>query len=426
MSTFAIATLGCKVNSYESEYYHENLVLAGFQPTKFSEIADIYLINTCCLTDVAVSKSKKLINRAKRLNPVAFIVVVGCLVQVYRQEVDKLAGVDLVCGSAGKKDLVKLITENYTKKQTKALRIEAPFADFEDLTINDWQKTRAFLKIQDGCNQHCSYCIIPQARGPHRSADITQILASAEKLSEKHREIVLVGIHTGHFGNEKATNLCALLKELAKLPNLQRIRLSSIEMTEISDELIDLMANERKIARHLHIPLQSGCTAILQVMNRPYEANGYLERLQTIKSCLPGISISSDIMVGFPGETEDKWQASYQTILACDFSFLHVFPYSARANTGAATMKNQVAPLIKKQRVTELLAYSQRQHEKYQRKFVGKEVEVLVETGKDNWAFGHSSEYLPIEISGTASRNELVKVKINNYSDHHLIAERIT
>ena len=409
MSSFAIMSLGCKVNNYESASYREGLIQAGFIELSFHEIADIYLINTCALTNVAAAKSKKMINRAHRLNPEAFICVVSCLVECYPEELKKLP-IDLMIGNSGKKDLVEIIKANYNKKQPLIIPQKTTELQFEELPVSDYDQTRAFLKIQDGCAQNCSYCIIPQARGRERSLKIEKAIKAAEVLSLRHKEIVLTGIHTGRYGNDIDCDLKSLIKELLKLPKLERLRLSSIEITEIDDELTKIIKENTKLARHLHIPLQSGADKILQEMNRPYTSEEYLKRINRIREAVPAISISTDIIVGFPGESHKDWEASKAFIDKCDFSFLHIFPYSARINTTASSMGNKVDDVTKKDRVKELLDHSRQQFQKYQSKFIDKELSILIETNKDNESFGHSSEYIPVFIPGEYPINTLIKV----------------
>ncbi len=422
MSSFAICTLGCKVNSYESAYYRQSLMSYGFKEVAFSAVADIYIINSCCLTNVAVNKSKKMIKRAIKLNPQAFICVVGCLVQIFQEELLREVRVDLLVGSYGKSQLAKAIAENYQKKSEPPLSISKTSESFEDLPITSYPHTRAFLKIQDGCNQNCSYCIIPSARGAERSLPLALAVKNAQALAENHREIVLVGIHSGRYGLDINSDLSNLLQQTLQIAKLQRLRLSSIEMTEISTDLIALIKKEKKMARHLHIPLQSGSDEILRAMNRPYTTQQYQEKIKILRQHIPDISISSDIIAGFPGEDENLWRQSRQFIEECDFSFLHVFPYSARIKTKAADLSNQLSPEVKKQRVKQLRQYSQQQYEKYQKSFLGKELEVLVETHKDGNSWGHSSEYIFVEIAGVHPKNSLVKVKAETWQKGHLLA----
>lgn len=412
MKTFAIITLGCKVNSYESESYYLGLVKLGYVPTKSNDIADIYIINTCCVTNIASSKSRKMIHRCRKQNPQAFICVVGCFSQLADKEWLKHERVDLCLGSQYKNQLVDLIKTR--QSINKIENLEQP--TFEILPVDKFLQTRAYLKIQDGCNQYCSYCIIPFARGQERSMPIDLVLRQANEIAKSHQEIVLAGIHTGRYGMDISTNLTSLLKELIKIANLKRIRLSSIEISELSDELIALFKQSDKLAKHLHIPLQSGSDVILQAMNRPYTTQQFYHRLQEIRTIDKNISISTDIIVGYPGEDEHLWQNSTEFIRSCNFSFLHVFPFSKKDKTKAALADNQISSIIKKTRVQEMLNYSALQEFAFAKKFIRQEVVVLVEDGQK----GYTSEYLITHLKNKRLKNQLVKIIVNSSKEGEL------
>lgn len=420
MSSFAIMTLGCKVNGFESASYAKGLRDKGYIETEFSEIADVYIINTCSVTNVASSKSRKMINRAKRNNPQAFICVVGCYVQSYLEEVKLIEGIDLLVGSSGKSELVNIIDENLNKEITEPIIVASKVTDFEDLTIDRFNQTRAYLKIQDGCNQFCSYCIIPYARGKERSLPLVKAVQNALVLSEKHQEIVLAGIHIGRYGLDIGTNLLELLKALVKIDKLKRIRISSIEITELSNELIEFFSDNQKIGKNLHIPLQSGSTEVLKSMNRPYIFDEYLEHLNYLREKLPDFNISSDIIVGFPSESAELFAESFANIQKCNFSFLHVFPYSPRAFTQATKLEVKCSDSQKKERVKILMDYSAVQLNNYLKQFVGKEVEMLVESSEDNISYGHTLEYLPIQIYAEYPKGSIIKVMVNGIKDNNL------
>ena len=294
MTTFAIATLGCKVNTYESQGYESALVDKGYEQVSFKEKADVYIINTCAVTNTAGSKSRQKIHAAIALNPEALIAVVGCYAQTASEQLEQDANIDILLGSDGKSRLADMIEEGLRKKRPQKLIHDVRKVNvFEALPIHRFEhQTRAFLKIQDGCNQFCSYCIIPFARVAERSLPEDEVLAIARSLSESgHREIVLSGIHTGRYGNGINSSLCQLMKRMVKeIPKLQRIRISSIEMNEITDELLEFIKGEEKIARHLHIPVQSANTTVLKNMNRPYTIAWFMERVDYIRSLIPDIS----------------------------------------------------------------------------------------------------------------------------------------
>ena len=403
MTTFAIATLGCKVNTYESQGYESALLEKGYEQVSFKEKADVYIINTCAVTNTAGSKSRQKIHAAIALNPEALIAVVGCYAQTASEQLEQDANIDILLGSDGKSRLADMIEEGLRKKRPQKLIHDVRKVNvFEALPIHRFEhQTRAFLKIQDGCNQFCSYCIIPFARGAERSLPEDEVLAIARSLSESgHREIVLSGIHTGRYGNGINSSLCQLMKRMVKeIPKLQRIRISSIEMNEITDELLEFIKGEEKIARHLHIPVQSANTTVLKNMNRPYTIAWFMERVDYIRSLIPDISISSDVITGFPQESEEQFQDTLDNIARMRLSFLHVFPYSRRDHTAAAQMSGHLENKIKKERASRLANLSKQLYTAYKQKFIGKEVSVIFEKEKDGKLIGHSSEYLEVEAA---------------------------
>lgn len=417
MKKFAIATLGCKVNSYESEAYIERCLQMGYEQVDFKEKADLYLINTCAVTNTAASKSRQKIHAAIKLNPSAFIGVVGCYSQTAQESVEKIEGVDVIVGSDQKQvflEQLPALIENHSK--TNLVKQLRDIENFESLPITKFSRhTRAFLKIQDGCNQFCAYCIIPFARGKERSLAEDEVIKVAQNFTmNHHHEIVLAGIHTGRYGHDLNSNLTTLLKRmLSEVDQLERIRISSIEITEISDELLTLMKHEPRIAAHLHIPVQSCCDKILKEMNRPYDIETFIQRVETIRRLLPNISISTDIIVGFPSETDEDFETSLANFERLNFSFAHVFPFSKRDNTVAASIKDIVGSATKKQRAKVLHECSQKHKALYTDSFVGKIVEVLVETNKDSVSSGHSSEYIPVTFNSDGSLvGKCVKIRI--------------
>ena len=430
MTTFAIATLGCKVNTFESCGYQNAMIQKGYQEVDFKEVADVYIINTCAVTNIAASKSRQKIHQAKAKNPNALICVVGCYVQVGYEYLKEHEQIDVLVGSEGKNEFADMIEQALlgNKVETKLHDVRASSV-FEALPLNHFEhQTRAFLKIQDGCNQFCSYCIIPYARGKERCMKVEEVLSLANTLCDfGHKEIVLTGIHTGRYGNGKDVTLTSLLKRLSKeVDKLKRIRISSIEMNEVSDELLQLMKEDDKIAKHLHIPLQAGCDKTLKNMNRPYNMEQFKKRIAYIRNLIPDISISSDVIVGFPQESDEDFKISQQNIEEINFSFLHVFPYSAKQGTKAAKMSGHLDNNVKKQRVSALVNTSKKLYTKYKENFIGKEVEVLFEKNKNNMLIGHSSEYLEVMVDLDESYlNQIVKVKITQLQDDILIGEVI-
>lgn len=400
MKTFAIATLGCKVNTYESQGYEAALLERGYTEVSFKEKADIYIINTCAVTNTAASKSRQKIHQAHALNPTACIAVVGCYVQSNHDQVADIDGVSILVGSKGKSMLVDQIEAYLQGQSVCEERIDArSISAFEALKVERFEhQTRAFLKIQDGCNQFCSYCIIPYARGAERSLAEDQVIESAKQLvNNQHLEIVLTGIHTGRYGNGTCRSLLDLLKRLvAEVPKLRRIRISSIEMNEISDELIAFMKEEPRIARHLHIPLQAASNTVLQRMRRPYTVEWFMERVAYIRSQIADISISSDVITGFPQESEEEFMEGYRNIEEMQLSFLHVFPYSKRDFTDAAKMPGHLDRKTKKARGAKLAQLSKELYTSYKQRFIGQKISVLFEKEVEGMLFGHSSEYLEV------------------------------
>lgn len=423
MTTFAVATLGCKVNAYESEGYIEGLIQAGLTQVDFKQIADVYIINTCAVTNTAASKSKQKIHQAQKLNANALICVVGCLVQTTQDDLQ----VDLLIGSSHKKELPSKILELlHNKGKGNLVEDISKVTKFENLPIQSFSThTRAFLKIQDGCNQFCSYCIIPYARGRERSLPLKEVITIATNLvNNNHKEIVLSGIHTGRYGRDLGIDLLTLMKELEKLEGLERIRISSIEMNELSDEFLMFMKEHEKIAKHLHIPIQSASNKVLKLMNRPYTVEQFIEKIKYIKMLMPNISISSDIIMGFPDESEEDYQETLSNLEKIDFSFLHIFPFSKRDGTKACAITNHISNVEKKKRCQSVSLLSKKHYNKYKSQFVHQEVEVLFEYEKDGYLFGHTSEYIPVKaILSKGKVNSLCHINITSLKDGILYSE---
>lgn len=425
MKTFAIATLGCKVNTFESESYIASLKQKGYQEVDFKEVADIYIINTCSVTNTAASKSRQKIHQAQRMNPDAMICVVGCYVQTDADSLESMPAIDVLIGAKNKSKLVDIIdSSNQFKEQIE----ESRDLDFEFLPLSSTDKTRAFLKIQDGCDQFCSYCIIPFARGNERSASLDSLVTMAQDLvASNHHEIVLSGIHIGRYGKGEGMDLVDLMKRLIEqVSGLKRLRLSSIEITEITDDLLDLMASSDIIARHLHIPIQSGCNTVLQRMNRPYTVEQYTQRVEEIRRRFPKISISTDVIVGFAGESDEEFEETVRTMRRLQFSFLHVFPYSLRKDTVAASMDHHVDPSIKKQRVAQLSELSKTLKSMYEMQFVNQEVWVLFDSYQSGKVTGFSSEYIAVSVlMDKRPLSQWYKVRITYRANHRCFGELV-
>lgn len=408
--TIAVYTLGCKVNLYESELMIALLKERNYKIVDFNDKADIYIINTCTVTNESDKKDRKIINEAKRKNKDAIIIVTGCYSQMNSDIIDA----DIILGNKDKSKIVETI-EEYLKNKTKIKRIyDLTTSSFEKMQIEKFENhTRAFVKIQDGCNAFCSYCIIPYARGRIRSKDQEETLKEVTNLvNNGYKEIVLTGIHTGRYGIDKNTSLYELLNNLVKIPNIFRIRLSSIEINEITDEIINLIKNNKIMAKHLHIPLQSGSDKILKLMNRKYDIKYFIEKITKIRKEIPDISITTDLIVGFPNEEEQDFLDTVKVLNEIKFTKIHTFPYSKRKNTKAAEMPNQISPEIKKKRVHEVIELSNKYELDFYKKNINKKYEVVTEVRKNNECIGYTSNYIPVILPQKIS-NDIIQIKID-------------
>ena len=420
--TVGITTLGCKVNLYESEFIINKLEQNGYIVQDFDDVCDIYIINTCSVTNQSDNKSKKLIRKAIKTNPDALVIAMGCFIEAnhdYKED-----GLDIVIGNKDKNKIIEII-DKYFKDKEEAKYFEPIGDKFEDMFINNFKgRTRAFVKIQDGCENFCAFCIIPYVRGVCRSKDQDKVIEEIKELvSNNYKEIVLTGIHTGSYGRDKNTNLEELLKEIVKIDGLKRVRISSIELNEITDGILKLMKDYDVICEHLHIPLQAGSDKILNLMKRQYNKEQFKNRIMEIKNMFPNIMIATDVIVGFPNETEEDFQETLDFCKELSFAKIHVFPYSERKGTKAADMDNKVDQHIKHERVKRLMDLSKKLEIEYMKSFINKEVEVLVEQSKEDRSFGHTSNYLEIKVNEKLEENTLVKVEVVDIDYPHTIAK---
>lgn len=408
---FNIITFGCKVNQYESNMMKENMLSSNFFYTEDLNDANIIIVNTCSVTNVADKKCLKMIRRLKREYSNAILVVAGCSSQ-NKQGVYESLDIDILIGNRDKSIIDKLIKE-YIETEKKYVKFyNDRNLDFEDMYISDYNHTRAFIKIEDGCDNFCSYCIIPYVRGSVRSKDFDKVIKEAKELAKHgHKEIVLTGIHTGHYQNN-GYDLTDLINELSKIDDIKRIRISSIEVAELNDKFLDMLKNNVKVCDHLHIPLQAGSDEILKRMNRKYDLAYYEEKIKKIRSIRPDISISTDIIVGFPYETEELFLNTLEFSKKIKFSKIHVFPYSVRVGTAAANMEEQVDEVVKKMRVKRLMAVSHMLEVDYYNKFKDKELDILIETCDNNVSEGHTSNYLLVSVPENIKVGEIVRRKI--------------
>ena len=412
---FNIYTLGCKVNTYESNVMSDLLKNKGYIEVSTDEKADISIINTCTVTNTADNKSLKTVRHAIKENKDAIIVVVGCMSQNKKEEVLKIDGVDIVLGNIGKSKIVEYIDEYIKTKNQKLDIYDMMDTTFEPMILNNFNKTRAFVKIQDGCNNYCSYCIIPYVRGNVRSKDSLSVIKEVKELvSNGHKEIVLTGIHTGHYGSDLENyNFSNLLTDLCKIKKLERLRISSIEITELTDDFLNVLENNKILVDHMHIPLQSGSDTVLKRMNRKYDKQYFIEKIEKIRKIRPNMSVTTDVITGFPGETEEEFKETIETIKRIEFTKLHVFPYSRRKGTVADEMENQIEEKIKKERVKILMNLSKELEIKYMEKFIDKEVIFIPEISKEEYLIGHTGNYLNVRIKSTQNLiGENVKIKL--------------
>jgi len=410
--TFAIHTFGCKVNIYESEYVTNLMQESGYKMVSFDKETDIYIINTCTVTNEADKKDRKLIHTTRSIHPNAILIVMGCFSQLNPDKIDA----DIIIGNKYKSHIVELINE-FKEHHQKIIKVDnLTKTTFEDMYINRFlTHTRAFVKIQDGCNAFCTYCAIPYARGTLRSKDFDKVISEVTNLvNNGYKEIVLTGIHTGRYGIEKNTNLETLLHELIKIKGILRIRLSSIEINEITDGIINLIKNNDVMAKHLHIPLQSGANHILKSMNRLYDTTAFIERVEYIRKEIPDISITTDLIVGFPGETEEDFKETIETLNKIKFTKIHTFPYSKRNGTKAASMPNHIDGITKKCRVREVLNLSDSFEYAFYKQKIGNIYNGIIETRKDNKKIVITTNYIPVEVNTNLENNKVVKVKITS------------
>lgn len=439
MSTVAFHTLGCKVNHYETEAIWQLFKEADYERVDFETNADVFVINTCTVTNTGDKKSRQIIRRAIRKNPDAVVCVTGCYAQTSSAEIMEIPGVDVVVGTQDRHKLLDYIDEFQKERQPiNGVGNIMKNRKYEELDVPYFtDRTRASLKIQEGCNNFCTFCIIPWARGLMRSRDPEKVVEQATTLvNAGYKEIVLTGIHTGGYGQDlKNYNLAQLLRDLDQVDGLERIRISSIEASQLTDEVIDVLERSNKIVRHLHVPLQSGSDTVLKRMRRKYTMEHFSERITKLHETLPDVAITSDVIVGFPGETEEEFQETYDFIVKHKFSELHVFPYSSRIGTPAARMDDQIDEEIKNERVHKLIALSDQLAKEYASKFEDEVLEVIPEEKgeKPNTLVGYADNYMKVEFEGSEDLiGQIIKVKIQkadyplNYGKAIRIVEHAT
>lgn len=408
--TVAFHTLGCKVNFYDTEAIWQQFKTAGYEQVDFEHTADVYVVNTCSVTNTGDKKSRQIIRRAIRRNPDAIVAVTGCYAQTAPAEILEIPGVDLVIGTQDRERIMEYVDQFARERQPiNAVRNIMKTRTFEELDVPEFaDRTRAFLKIQEGCNNFCTFCIIPWTRGLSRSRDPQSVLAQAKMLVEAgYKEIVLTGIHTGGYGDDLENyDLTDLLWDLDKIEGLDRIRISSIEASQIDDRMLEVLQKSTKMCRHFHIPLQSGENDVLARMRRKYTVEEFGEKIRRIREVMPDVAITTDVIVGFPGESEESFAKGYAFMKELGFSEMHVFPYSKRSGTPAARMEDQIDEEEKNRRVHALIDLSETMQVAYAEKFLGQVVEVIPERevkGQEGQGLliGHSDNYLHVEFEGS-------------------------
>jgi len=419
-------TLGCKVNQYETNAMAQKFIESGYIVVSNEEKSDICVINTCTVTNMADKKSRQIIRHAKQLNKEAIIVVTGCYAQVNKEELEKIEEIDIIIGNSDKTNIVSIVEQYSSKyKQVRKIEDEKEFQDFGSITYTE--KTRAVIKVQDGCNNFCSYCIIPYAKGRVRSRKPESVIAEIKEIVKKGiKEVVITGIHVASYGKdfEDGTRLIDLLEEINKIEGIKRIRLGSLEPKLITEEFVQRLENVDKICDHFHLSLQSGCDETLKRMNRKYTTEEFEIGVQLLRNKFPEVALTTDIIVGFPGETEEEFNITYKFLEKIKFSKMHVFKYSPRKGTIAAKMKEQISPEIKEQRSNKLIEFSDKNEIEFLERYIDKEVDVLFESKEENeYTVGHTSNYIEVKSQGENLENTIKTVKISNRDNMTLIGK---
>lgn len=414
----AFITLGCKVNLYDTEAMAELFTEKGYEVVDFEEYADVYLINTCTVTNLGDKKSRQMIRRAKRINPNSVVVATGCYAQVASEEVAKIEGINIVIGTKNRSEIVETV-ENYVAENGVVNNVSDIMGEkeFEPLQISRLtNRTRAYIKIQEGCNRYCTYCIIPYARGPIRSRKPEEVIEEVKKLAENgFKEVVLTGIHVASYGLDLGNiTLADIIEKVHSVNGIERIRFSSMEPLAIDDDFVARMAKLPKVCDHYHLSLQSGCNRTLKRMNRKYNAEQYAEACERLRSAFPNVAITTDIIVGFPDETEEDFKESLAFAKKMKLDKIHTFPYSPKKGTPAAKMKNQISGDVKSQRSKEMIALSDKMNIDFLNNNIGKTVPVLFEDMENGFWQGHTTNYIKVLVKSDENlNNKIVDVKLD-------------
>ncbi len=426
--TVAFYTLGCKVNQYETNAMEQQFIKKGYEVVDNTEKANIYVINTCTVTNMAERKSRQMLRRVKDINKSAILVVCGCYAQVAKDELEKIPEIDIILGINEKNNIVEIveeyIKEHEVKEKISDVSIQSEFLDFGDVTYTE--KNRAVIKVQDGCNMFCSYCIIPYARGRIRSRKIESVVSEITKIAEQGiKEVVITGIHVASYGKDlenENVRLIDLLEAINKIEGIERIRLGSLEPTLIDEEFAKRLSKLEKICDHFHLSLQSGCDETLKRMNRKYTTYRYKESTEILRKYYPNVSFTTDVIVGFPGETDEEFDKTYEFLRSIDFYRMHVFKYSPRRGTVAEKMPNQINGNIKEERSNKLIELSNQNENKHNKEYIGKKVKVLFEEYEEGFFKGHTTNYIMVKVPGNVARaeefvNQIKEVEIEKNND---------
>lgn len=416
---------GCKVNQYETNAMMQQFASKGYEIVEFEEKADVYVINTCTVTNIADRKSRQMLRRVKQLNPQAVLAACGCYAQVAKEELEKIPEIDLILGTNEKNRIVEIVEENSKMSAVSDVMHQVEFLDFGTTTYTE--KTRAVIKVQDGCDRFCSYCIIPYARGRVRSRKPEAVLEEIREIAKTGiKEVVITGIHIASYGKDldKPDGLISLLEEIQKIDGIERIRLGSLEPTLITEEFVNRLQKLDKICDQFHLSLQSGCDATLARMNRKYTTQEFEEGTNRLKKAFPKVSLTTDIIVGFPGETDEEFTKTEAFLRKIDFYRMHIFKYSKRKGTKAAVMPNQVAPEKQEERSQILRNLSRENERKHQEQYLEKEVEVLWEEKEDGYWKGHTKNYILVKMKSEQDlENQITKTKIVQNEMDYLIGK---
>ena len=422
-------TLGCKVNQYETNAMIQKFIEKGYEIVNHTEKADIYIVNTCTVTNMADRKSRQMIKKVKKINPQAIIVACGCYAQVAKEDLENMKEIDLVLGNNEKRDIVTYV-EKYIENRSRESNIDdvmrsKEFAEFGNITYTE--KTRAVIKVQDGCDRFCSYCIIPYARGRVRSRMPESILSEIKQIAQKDiKEVVITGIHVASYGKDfdNEYKLIDLLEDINKIEGIERIRLGSIEPLLITEEFVQRLIKLEKICNHFHLSLQSGCDETLKRMNRRYTTEQFREIVEILRKNYDNVNLTTDIIVGFPGETEEEFNKTYEFLKEIKFYKMHIFKYSPRKGTKAAQMPNQVDGNIKEERSKKLIDLSDINEKEYNKAYINKEVEVLFEEEKDGICKGHTKNYILAYCENNEClQNKILKMQCKKIEDNHIVVE---